>query len=270
MSTTPPNQNPADNRLEQITVGAGLQESRYNQEFVDFLKKYGFLVLLVIAAISFAWFGLQKLRERREGETNLAFSQLEESLRTGSPTALARLADEHDGQGAVPHVARLAAADALMVNAFRGLVPGATLNPDGTVKNPDELLTAEGRTRQLEEARVLYQRVVDDTKGDRFKAIHTIGGLFGLAAIAESLGKFEDAASLLKDAQARAAAADLKALADEAQRRLDTQAEAKVTPRLLSDKDVATYTKPTPPPTPVPPLPAGPDFPPTPLLPEQP
>ena len=39
-----------DRRTRQITEGAGLEESRLNQDFVEFLKKWSTPLLLVIVA----------------------------------------------------------------------------------------------------------------------------------------------------------------------------------------------------------------------------
>ena len=41
----------ADDRRREVEVGAGLQESRLNEEFIDALKKHGPKVIYALAAV---------------------------------------------------------------------------------------------------------------------------------------------------------------------------------------------------------------------------
>ncbi len=68
-----------DDRLDQIKEGAGLEDSRINQEFVDFIRKWSTPVLLVAALITLGYFLNNKRIDARAAYINEAFSQLNQS-----------------------------------------------------------------------------------------------------------------------------------------------------------------------------------------------
>src|SRR5262245_7049428 len=98
-----------DERQAQIREGAGLDEARLNVEFIEFLKKWSTPLLVIIALVALGYFGLQKLREARHAALTTAFTQLDAARTSGNPSGLLAVADEHNGQGAVPEIARLQA-----------------------------------------------------------------------------------------------------------------------------------------------------------------
>ena len=63
-----------DERQTQIRQGAGLEESRINTEFLDFLNKWSSPVLIVIGLIGLGWFGLNYLERSKQSRMNNAFA----------------------------------------------------------------------------------------------------------------------------------------------------------------------------------------------------
>jgi hypothetical protein len=176
-----------EERQTKITEGAGLEESRLNKEFIDFLQRWSTPVLLVIALIAVGYIGYQRLQQARIDKVNNAFVELEAALSTTNPNprVLEDVAASFSSTRAVPHIASLAAADEYLRAARVGIAPGAQLRPDGTVE-PSDLLSDEQRTRYLAEAERLYTGVLNATHAQHGMAIHAISAAYGLAAVAES------------------------------------------------------------------------------------
>src|SRR5690606_41971572 len=102
-----------DERQTKIKEGAGLEESRLNTEFIDFLQRWGTPALLVVAVIALGYFGYQRLQMARTEKVNQAFVELEAALSTDNPNprALEDIAATYSSTRAVPHIASLTAAD---------------------------------------------------------------------------------------------------------------------------------------------------------------
>jgi tetratricopeptide (TPR) repeat protein len=183
-----------DERQQQIRQGAGLEESRLNLEFIDWLRRWSTPFLLVIALAALGYVVYQRVQQSREQRIDHAFVELEAAISTAAPNprALEDIARTYRGIRGVPHVARLAAGDQYLRAARIGLAPGAMLQPDGTVDEAD-LLNEEQRTRYLSEAERLYRDVLADTQADDTKAIHAMSAAYGLAAIAETRGDLDEA-----------------------------------------------------------------------------
>jgi hypothetical protein len=225
-----------------------------NKDFIDLLKRFSTPLLVVVLLVVGGYVGINKLKEFREAKLGEAFAQLEAATKAGNPTNLLRVAEDFPGQGEIPTLARLAAADIYMSAAIKGLVPGAELNPDGSVKNADDVLSAEKRTAMLNDAKAQYQRVLDATRGDKFKAVHSIGALFGLAAVAETQGNAGDAKTAYAAAVTIAAEAGLPALGDIAKARGEDAEKFLGGVRLLAASEIKSKPQPpapTPPPTPL-------------------
>ncbi|MBI1190256.1 MAG: hypothetical protein GC200_06190 [Tepidisphaera sp.] len=193
-----------DDRQQQIRERAGLEESRLNQEFIDWLRTWGTPILLVLALVAAAYALQQRWAKAKAEKIDDAFVQLDSASQgdNPSPDALAAVAHDFDNVKSVGLLARLQAADAYLGAVQKGLKLGATLKPndknqlDGTLENPDDALTPELKATYLTSAADLYQQVYDKASTDSAKALLTLNSLYGLAAVAESQEKFDVAKSM--------------------------------------------------------------------------
>lgn len=196
-----------DNRLDEIKEGAGLEDSRINQEFIDFIRKWSTPVLLVAALLALGYFLNIRRIEAKQAHIDEAFQQLNLSMETGSPSpdALRRIAEDYKGVVGVHLMATMAAADEYLRAVQRGIKPGSPINPEtGEFENVEDVLTEEDRTRFLSEAEALYKQVHAETVDVPKLGLHTLGALYGLAAVSESRGELEAARNVLEQAAALA------------------------------------------------------------------
>jgi hypothetical protein len=212
-----------ESRLGQIREGAGLEDSRVNQEFVDFIRKWSTPVLLVAAAIALGYFLYNKRIEAREARVSEAYAQLNQSSATAnpSPDALRRIAEDYNDVPGVRLMATLTAADQYLAAVQRGVRPGTPLDAAGEPENPEDYLSEEDRERFLAEAQGLYQTVWDQTQGSPALSIYTLESLYGLAAVAESRGDIEGARNAYDQASALAEKMGYAEHAQIAKQRLD-------------------------------------------------
>lgn len=214
-----------DKKNIQIRERAGLEESRLNQDFIDFLTKWSTPLLLVVALIVGGNYLYTQYNKRQEAQQAAAFKQLSE-IATGanpSPSSLIDVADKFAGVGSVGEMARLKAGDALMRAVLRGVKPGADVNADGTVKEVGDELTAEDRESFLTQAEEQYRRVIESTANDSKKAMLRLGGLFGLASVAESRGDSDKAKASYEQIKTIAASSgEFKHFADVAAKRIES------------------------------------------------
>lgn len=198
-----------DNRQTEIREGAGLEESRLNVEFIDFLKKYSTPILLVIAIVCVTYFGVTRYRLMVDQGLDEAFAQLDAARASRNPVSLIRVAEEFGEKASVGVLARLEAAD-LNLEAYRTGVPaGVVVGRDDKLPEGTSLLTPEERTKALGTAKDLYQQAFDRTKSEIGNATQAIGALFGLAAVAECDGKIDEARAFYTQIQERGTAAKL-------------------------------------------------------------
>ena len=240
-----------DSRQRQIQAGAGLEEAKYNLEFIEFLKRWGTPILLVVAIVSMGFFFYRRYQERAAEQTDVAWVELEDAKVARNPAGLLAVAEAHPGEVGVPQQARLAAADAMYIAAVQGVKPGG-LNPQGELNSPDMLLTPEGKAEQLDAAIEQYTRVARELEGKRHMVQLRLEGLFGAAAALETLGKYDEAKAMLETAAKAAEAGDFPAQAAVAKKRIETMAEVKTAPRLYASSEVKTKRPPPPPPPPAP------------------
>jgi hypothetical protein len=199
-----------DERQTQIKEGAGLEESRVNQEFLDFLNKWSFPVLLIIAIVSGGYFLYNQWQARKIAQRDQAFAELGNLESSAAPSvfSLTTMAEEYDGIGRVSELALLQAAG-IHLNAVRtGLDPA---DPDPT--NPDSILSDEDIAFHLEQAGSLYRQVADRVEGNDELALFAINAAFGRAAVAESSGDFETARAQYAQAETLASGAGYAPLA---------------------------------------------------------
>ena len=177
-----------DQRQAQIRERAGLEEARLNEEFIDFLRKYGWLLLLLMGLAFGATAARRYYKEYNVKKIDSAFVDLEGTLSSGnvSPNALLAVASDHSDIRAVPDIAKLEAADAYLSAVRRGIKPGAKVEPDGSVASSDDLITDADRETFLGSAQSLYQEIYDRNHTNLNRKVMTLGTIFGLAAVAES------------------------------------------------------------------------------------
>jgi len=179
-----------DERHGEIRTGAGLEESRVNREFIDFLKKWSTPVLFVVAAVLLGFVVYQRVEQARLARVDEAFAALEGGA---SPESLRGIAQDYEGVRGVGVLARLEAADQYLSALRRGVKAGAVVSAQGEVENEEDLLDEATRELYLVRAEELFQEVLRKAQGKAGWEIHEINALFGLAAVAESRRDFEGA-----------------------------------------------------------------------------
>jgi len=176
-----------DDRQRQIREGAGLAESRLNEEFIEFLQKWSMPILVVIALLAVGYAVYGKVHKARVEKVDLAFQEYEAAAETANPNpeSLVRIAEQYDSVRAVPVMARVAAADSHLRIVRSGLKPGAQLKPDASLNSPDDALNDAERELNLNRAGNLYQSVLDDALRDGGQKIYAVIAQYGLASVAE-------------------------------------------------------------------------------------
>lgn len=186
-----------DDRTTQIREGAGLDESRLNQEFIDFIRKWSSPALFVVAGIVLLFAGKGYLDKRANAKVNRAFAEVasavDYTVDSPSPVTLRAIREQYGDIRGIAPMAALREADVYLSAAVRGVAPGAELalgadnQPTGFYA-PEDLLSVEDRAKMLDDAERLYREVAGMTQEGGAWAIHRLGAQFGLAAVAESKG----------------------------------------------------------------------------------
>jgi hypothetical protein len=202
-----------DERNNEIREGAGLDESRVNQEFIDMLSKWSTPALFVIAAVVLGYWGWGQLQKRANAKVNEAFDEVAGSVDytviNPSPNTLNAIRAQHGGVAGVVPMTSLREADVYLEAAVKGVAPGSELaldeenNQTGTY-SAEDLLGAEERTDMLDKAEALYRAVATSAEGGDGWAIHRLSAQFGLAAVAESRGDSAAAKVAYEDAKSTA------------------------------------------------------------------
>jgi hypothetical protein len=223
-----------DDRQRQIREQAGLTESRLNQDFIDFLRKYSTPVLVVVMVAAGGFWLLRTYQQRQAAAREAAFAELSAAT-TGepSPDALAAIADAHAGVPGVAIQALLSAGDSYFTSAVRGVKPGAQVGADGTLVSAEDAMTPEDRAAALDKAKGLYERAVAKA-GAPEMAVPRLNGLWGLAAVAETKGDFDGAKRLYERIVTESKAAGYDAQGVLATQRLATLDELRTMAPLVS------------------------------------
>ena len=186
----------------QIREGAGLEESRLNVEFIEWLRKWSSPILFVAAGVFLAMWAWGKFREIQETKVDQAFVELRGA---STPEALMDIALVHDRTRSVGSIARLKAASlqkrALLTDVEPAVLAAApnddptvtSLKTDGSLKNPDDALTDEERSARVASAEQALMEVYERNREDPNKWVLTISAMFSLAAIEESRGNWDEA-----------------------------------------------------------------------------
>ncbi len=213
-----------DDRQTQIKAGAGLEDSRINKEFIDFLNKWSSPVILVIAIAALVWAGLGWMERKKIEKIDQAFGDLHAATAGGnpSPASLNALAEEYAGVKSVSELAQLTTAD-LYISAFvRGIQPGAQISPlTGGPLDESDALDEGQRQVYLDQADDLVQSVIASNTDVEGKEIFVLHALVRAAAIDECKRDFDGAKSSYERAIAVANSISMPALANYSQMRID-------------------------------------------------
>ncbi len=187
-----------DDRQTEIRAGAGLEDSRINKEFIDFLNKWSSPVILVFAIAALVWAGLRWMEQKKVEKIDRAFGDLQAATMGGnpSPASLNVLAETYAGVRSVPVIAKLTTTDLYLTAYLRGVQPGSEISRlTGEPVNEGDVLDENQRQLYLDQAGDLAKEVIALTEGDDGKALLTIHGLIRAGAVAECKRDFDAAAS---------------------------------------------------------------------------
>ena len=258
-----------DDRTSQIREGAGLDESRINQDFIDLMRKWSSPALFVIAGIVLAYWGYGQLQKRANAKVNRAFeevaSAVDYTVASPSPVTLRAIREQYGDIRGIAPMSALREADVYLNAAVRGIAPGAEPQLDENnvstgVYAEEDLLSDEDRAKMLDDAGRLYREVAGMTKEGEDWAIHHLGAQFGLAAVAESKGDAEGAKAAYTKAKEIAESEGFKLWSEIADERLATVDQMIVPVELVSKEALPKAPEPvveTPAETPTVEAPAG-------------
>lgn len=211
-----------DDRQRGIEIGAGLQESRLNQDFINFLQKWGPRALYALAISVGLWAGYQYYQRWQAEKTDKAFQELTDargtlmgSIFSGSPDAILSVAEKYPDRASIAVQGKLDAADIYAVSARRGVFPG------GDYFNEEDRLSVEERTSQNERAKALYQQVIDKVGGKPRYDAFALDAYEGLFTAELNLGNWPEARAAATKALELAEKAKLHGRAEILRERLE-------------------------------------------------
>jgi hypothetical protein len=230
-----------DDRQFQIRERAGLEDSKLNLEFIEFLRKWSTPLLIAIAVIAGGYALYTRYHKAQQDQLSVAFEELRMASRgeRPNPTSLIAVAEQYPTVKSVALLARLQAADAYLRAVRQKAALGAAIKAeDGTIADATGVLTDDLREQYLNAAKQQYQLVLDAAKSSDEKRMMAVAASFGLAAVAESAGNFSDASAAYEETVKLAEAAGDSVHADVAKKRIaDLDAIKKVAP-VLSQADL--------------------------------
>ncbi|MBS0196680.1 MAG: hypothetical protein JSR77_07975 [Planctomycetes bacterium] len=229
-----------DERQAQIRERAGLEESRLNEDFIEFLRKYGFWLLLIAAGAGGFTSAKRWYTQYNEKKVDAAFQDLEAARAggNGSPEALANVANEHRGIRAVTLLANLEAGDAYLRAIRKGVKVGAEIDAAGVPKNADDILNDADRDNYLSQAAAMYQAAADAASSNPGMVTLKTGALFGLAAIAECKRDIEKAKGFYEQIQKAVEGTAFAAQGEVAKERIAKLPTLASEPKLLAKADL--------------------------------
>ncbi len=207
-----------DERQTQVVSGAGLQESRINTEFVDFLSKWGPRVLYILLAIVLAFLGYQRWTKYQTSQRDQAFADYEAQVASMNPDLLLSVAEKHANQPAVWSLAMRDAANLIMQSATTGIAPGA----DPLAPKPEDALSTDQRSSMFKQAETIYRDIIAKNKNVEGQLIFAEQARWGLASSLMSQGKPEAGEQMLEEFIAAASDGDLPDLAGLGRNRLQS------------------------------------------------
>ena len=181
-------------RLKEVHA-SDLTEGRVNQDFVDWLKTKGLTYLLIAMIALCGSLAYVRWSHHRTSYAAEAWSELNNAA---LPASLEEIAERYDDVGSVAELARLKAAQNLLIS----VQIGKALGVDAAERKD---LTAEEREDYLRRADAMYEKVVAGDDQSAGKTLLVTTALSGRAAVAESRGQPEQARQYYEQAAARAA-----------------------------------------------------------------
>jgi hypothetical protein len=204
-------------RLAQVEQ-SDLGESQLNEEFVDWLKKWGNQILLAILVIALLGVGWQWLVRTKMETRDAAWATLDTAQ---LPASLEEVAQNAKGVDSIAPLALIQAADQYL----RSVQTGTRFDREATAE--DFTLDDESRTLFLQRANALYSEAIlavgTDYERIFAKKLLVISALFGQAAVAESREDSAGAKTLLARIET-IAMPQYPDLAAQAKERSDSQA----------------------------------------------
>ena len=227
-----------DQRQTKIVEGAGLEESRLNTDFIDFLRRWGSHILLVVAGVFAAYSALGWWQRSQAKALDAAYAEFSAAQFAGSPDNLLRVAREHANRGAVRELATIAAADAYLNAGWSGVAPGGDANTE------EDQLTEDEKKENYTRAKELYAEVAQRVAGNDDMTLHYLNARFGLAAATASLGQIDEAKGVLKELASNARAKGYGSLAETAEQKVSMLEDASNLPPLYSADQVKIAERP--------------------------
>lgn len=214
----------SEDRHYQIRERAGLEESRLNEGFIEFLRKYSSTAMGCVLIVVAGYWMYNKYNQSKQLELSSAFEEYQLALAGGkpNPTVLIELADKYSSVKSVGILARLAAADAYLRAVREGNALGAAMNPDGTLQSTDGTLTTDLRDQYLAKAKEQYQLAYDAASASKDKMLLAVPAGFGLASVSESQGNKSETKALYEKVAGLAEKAGNATHAAIARKRLET------------------------------------------------
>lgn len=202
-----------DERQAQIKEGAGLEDSRINTEFIDFLSKWStpFFLLLLVGAV--AMFGYRKLNDMRIAAIDQAYLDYDLATAGGnpSPSTLALLGEDYLDTRSVGLLAKLDEADIYLNSARAGIAPGSQPDPLTGEPAPEDVLTPEQVSSYLTSAGNAFGVVLANAETDN-KPVFAVSAAFGSAAVLGSQGDTAGAKAMYEKAKSIAEGASMPLL----------------------------------------------------------
>lgn len=218
-------------RLKNIQQTDHLTDSKLNQDFVFWLKEHGVNWFLVVILVLCGWVMWKQWEQRGLNARDEAW---QEFAGASTPASLLEVASKHGSVDSIGILAKLDLADQYLNSIVRGK------RFDRGADAPDATITPELREQWLHEAGRLYSDVVatvGDNPEEVPKRLFAANARFGLAAVAESEGKFEDAKKHLEAAVA-ITRGHYDGLADRAEARLATLPQVAAAGELPSESQL--------------------------------
>jgi len=221
-----------DRRLEDIVEGAGLEESRINADFKDWLTKWGGPLLFAILALALTYRGYIWWKGKKIQNLDSAFIELDDASTAGNPAGLIQISRDWEGQGSVPILARLEAADRLLMAVTTGVKPG------GDPANEDDLLSEEEINNDLDQADRLFKEVYETTQGDTAKVLMQLRALSGMGSVLVSKSDVDGGLQFFNTFIALAEENGMKGLADSMRDRLEELEDGRSPAPMIPEADI--------------------------------